>query len=157
TLVGLSGSCFAVRRALCDGWRADLDSDFRLALETAAQGLRAVSVPAARARIGALASPRREWERKGRTVRPGLPVLAAHRGLLSPRHGRVAFSLWGHKVARFTSPFALLALLAASAWAVRAPWGRVLLAAQLVGYGLGAAALALPTVARAVLPRLLGF
>jgi hypothetical protein len=157
TLVGLSGSCFAVRRALCDAWRADLDSDFRLALETAAQGMRAVSVPAARARIGALGAPRREWERKVRTVRRGLAVLSAHRALLSPRRGRVAFSLWGHKVARFTSPFALVALLAASAWAVRAPWGRALLATQLVGYGLGVAALAWPVVARRALPRLLGF
>jgi cellulose synthase/poly-beta-1,6-N-acetylglucosamine synthase-like glycosyltransferase len=157
TLVGLSGSCFAVRRALCDAWRPDLDSDFRLALETAAHGLRAVSAPSARARIGALSDARREWERKVRTVRRGLAVLSAYRGLLSPRHGRVALSLWGHKVARFTSPFALLGLLAASAWAAREPIGGALLAAQVLGYGLGAAALVVPAVGRAALPRLLGF
>jgi len=157
TLVGLSGSCFAVRRALCDNWRPDLDSDFCTALETAARGLRAVSEPSARVRICALADARREWERKVRTVRRGLAVLSAYRGLLSPRTGRVAFSLWGHKVARFTSPFALLVLLAASACAMREPAGRALLAAQLLGYGLGAAALVSPRVGRFALPRLLGF
>jgi hypothetical protein len=77
--------------------------------------------------------------------------------VLSPRTGRVAFSLWGHKVARFTSPFALLVLLAASACAMREPAGRALLAAQLLGYGLGAAALVSPRVGRFALPRLLGF
>jgi len=157
TLIGLSGSCFAVRRALCDGWRPELPSDFRVALETAARGLRAVSEPSARVRIRALADARREWERKVRTVRRGLAVLSAYRGLLSPRAGRTAFSLWGHKVARFTSPFALLVLLAASAWVIREPAGCALLAAQLLGYGLGAAALVSPRFARFAVPRLLGF
>jgi cellulose synthase/poly-beta-1,6-N-acetylglucosamine synthase-like glycosyltransferase len=157
TLVGLSGSCFAARRALCDSWRPDLDSDFRTALETAARGLRAVSEPRARVRIGALADTRREWERKVRTVRRGLAVLSAYRGLLSPCSGRVAFSLWGHKVARYTSPFALLVLLAASAIAVREPAGGALLAAQLIAHGLGAGSLVSPRIARFAPARLLGF
>ena len=156
TLIGLSGSCFAVRRELCEGWRPDLDSDFRIALETAARGLRAVSEPSARVRIRTLGDARREWQRKVRTVRRGLAVLAAYRWLLAPSRGRVALSLWGHKVARFTSPFALLVLLAASVCAADRPAGRALLAAQLAGYGLGVAGLA-SSARRLAIPRVLGF
>ena len=156
TLVGLSGSCFAVRRELCDAWPVDLDSDFRTALDTAAHGLRAVSEPRAGVRIRAVEDSRREWERKVRTVRRGIAVLAAYRRLLSPRAGRVAFSLWGHKVARFTSPFALLVALVASGFAAQ-PAGRALLGIQLLGYAVGMAALVSPALRRYTVPRLLGF
>jgi cellulose synthase/poly-beta-1,6-N-acetylglucosamine synthase-like glycosyltransferase len=142
-LVGLSGSLFAARRSLCEPWPADLASDFRIALEAAARGLRAVSQPRARAVVRPLHDPRREWERKVRTVRRGLAVLSAYAFLLSPARGRIAFSLWGHKLARFTSPLALLVLLVASAALAReSPAASWLLAAQLAGLALGAAALA---------------
>lgn len=158
SLIGLSGSLFAARRALCTPWPADLASDFRIALEAASRGLRAVSEPRARARIAALRDPRQEWTRKVRTVRRGLAVLAAHRRLLAPRHGRVALALWGHKVARFTAPFALVALFAASALAAPASAAATgLLAAQLAVYGVGAAALAVPAVRRLGPARLAGF
>src|SRR5262249_33096969 len=41
TIVGCSGSFFAVRRDLATPWPADLASDFRSALESARRGLRA--------------------------------------------------------------------------------------------------------------------
>ena len=158
SLVGCSGSLFAARRTLCTPWPAELASDFRIALEAASRGLRAVSEPGARARIAPLHDPRREWSRKVRTVRRGLAVLAAYRALLAPRAGRVAFALWGHKVARFTAPFALAVLLAVSAIAApHAGWAQGLLLAQLLFYALGAASLASARVRRATLPRLAGF
>jgi cellulose synthase/poly-beta-1,6-N-acetylglucosamine synthase-like glycosyltransferase len=158
-LVGLSGSCFAIRRELASPWPADLASDFRSALEAARRGLRAVSAPAARAHFPAPDDPGREWGRKVRTVRRGLAVLSAYRDLLHPRAGRVALSLWGHKLARFTSPFALLLLLAASAGAAAggSPLAAGLLAAQLGAIALGAAALGLPSVARLRPARILGY
>lgn len=142
TLVGLSGSCFAIRRSLGEPWPADLASDFRCALEAARRGMRAVSEPAARVRFGVVRTPAEEWARKVRTVRRGLAVLAAYRSLLAPQHGRVSLALWSHKVARFTSPFALLALLAASARAAPASGvAAALLALQLLVYGVGGLAL----------------
>jgi cellulose synthase/poly-beta-1,6-N-acetylglucosamine synthase-like glycosyltransferase len=36
SLVGLSGSCFAIRKELCRPWPSNLASDFRAALQTAA-------------------------------------------------------------------------------------------------------------------------
>jgi len=158
SLVGLSGSCFAVRRELAQPWPADLASDFRTALETAKRGYRAVSQPTALAAFETLDDPAREWERKVRTVRRGIAVLSHHRALLSPRYGRVAFSVWGHKVARFTSPFALVAMLVASgvgalnsgAWAAFF----ALQVATIVGSAL---ALVSPAVARISVLRLGGF
>jgi cellulose synthase/poly-beta-1,6-N-acetylglucosamine synthase-like glycosyltransferase len=158
TLIGLSGSCFAVRRSLCAPWPSDLASDFRMALEAARRGMRAVSEPRARARFAAIRDPAQEWSRKVRTVRRGLAVLSAYRDLLHPRHGRVALALWGHKVARFTSPFALAVLLLASgAAAPGSAAAGALLATQLAAYGLGGLAVASPAVARSFAGRLTGF
>ena len=158
TLVGLSGSFFAIRRELGSPWPTDLASDFRSALEAARRGLRAVSEPQARARFTASDDTAREWHRKVRTVRRGIAVLSAHRDLLHPRYGRAAFSLWGHKVARFTSPFALVILLTSSAVATpSSPLAGLLLLAQLGAYLLGGLSLALPSVARFGPARLGGF
>jgi cellulose synthase/poly-beta-1,6-N-acetylglucosamine synthase-like glycosyltransferase len=158
TLVGVSGSCFAARRALCTPWPSQLASDFRVALEAIRRGMRAVSEPRARVRFSATEDPVQEWARKVRTVRRGIAVLAAYRELLHPRHGRAALSLWGHKLARFTSPFALLVLLLASAAAAPgSPVAASLLALQLGIHGLGGLALVTPSVSRWLVARLAGF
>lgn len=158
TLVGLSGSFFAARRGLASPWPTDLASDFRTALESARRGLRAISEPAARARFGVNPDVGAEWNRKVRTVRRGLAVLFAYRALLHPRYGRAALALWGHKVARFTSPLALLVVLIASlAAAPTSPLAALLALAQLVAYGAAGLALVVPAVARFRLPRLAGF
>jgi cellulose synthase/poly-beta-1,6-N-acetylglucosamine synthase-like glycosyltransferase len=158
TLVGLSGSLFAIRRELGTPWPHDLASDFRSALETARRGLRAVSEPTAMARFRASDDAAQEWPRKVRTVRRGLAVLSSYRDLLHPRFGRAAFSLWGHKVARFTSPFALLLMLVASAAAAPvSPAAQALLVIQLAAYLLGGLALLIPSVATWTPARLGGF
>jgi cellulose synthase/poly-beta-1,6-N-acetylglucosamine synthase-like glycosyltransferase len=158
TLIGLSGSCFAMRRALASGWRTDLASDFRTALECARRGLRAVSEPAAQVSFRVVSDPRAEWARKVRTVRRGIAVLAAYPDLLHPRRGRAALSLWGHKVARFTSPFALLVLFGASAAAApRSGLAALLVFAQLLLYGLGGLALVARPLRERWLPRLASF
>jgi hypothetical protein len=158
-LVGLSGSLFAARRALCDPWPAELASDFRTALEAASRGLRAVAEPGARARIRPVSDPRREWERKVRTVRRGIAVLFAYTHLLSPRAGRAAFSLWGHKVARFGSPIALVVLVAATAAAAAGGSAAAggLFALEAAGLALGAAGLAHAPLRRYALARLAAF
>ena len=158
TIVGCSGSFFAVRRELASPWPADLASDFRSALESVRRGLRAVSEPRARASFGAVSDPRAEWHRKVRTVRRGIAVLCAYRELLDPRHGRAALALWGHKVARFTSPFALLIVFGASGLAARTSAAAALLfAVQLLLYALGGLALAFEPARRWLVARIAGF
>lgn len=158
TIVGCSGSFFAVRRELASPWPAELASDFRCALESARRGLRAVSEPRALASFRTVSDPRAEWHRKVRTVRRGIAVLAAYRELLHPRHGRAALALWGHKVARFTSPFALLLVFGASWLAAQtSAAAAALFAAQLLLYALGGLALAFEPARRRFVPRMAGF
>jgi cellulose synthase/poly-beta-1,6-N-acetylglucosamine synthase-like glycosyltransferase len=158
SLVGLSGSFFAVRRELGTPWQPDLASDFRSALEAGRRGLRAVSEPTAQASFKASEDPAREWSRKVRTVRRGIAVLVAYRDLLHPRHGRRAFALWGHKVARFTAPFALLAMLLASAWlAPSDSRAAALFGAQVAAYALAGAALVAKPLQRWLVPRIAAF
>jgi cellulose synthase/poly-beta-1,6-N-acetylglucosamine synthase-like glycosyltransferase len=158
TLIGVSGSGFAIRRSLASPWPTDLASDFRVALEAARRGLRAVAEPEARVRVPITHDTGVEWQRKVRTVSRGIAVLLAHRELLHPRFGRAALSVWGHKLARFTSPFALLLLFAASLWlAGESSVGRWLLGAQLLAYAAALLALVHPAVARLRLAKLAGF
>lgn len=90
-------------------------------------------------------------------VRRGLAVLSAYRHL-HPRHGRVALGLWGHKAARFTSPFALLLVLGCSAAAsTQSAHGIVILAGQLARYALGGLALFSGCVQRRLVARVAGF
>ncbi len=158
SIPGVSGSFFAVRRELAEPWPTDLASDFRSALEAARRGFRAVCEPAARARFGTVREPGAEWQRKVRTVRRGLAVLSAYRELLHPRQGQIAFALWGHKVARFTAPFALLLLLVASAAAAPgAAWAKAALLVQGAAYAFAGLALAVPRVGASLPGRLAAF
>lgn len=158
TLIGLSGSCFAARRELCRPWPHDLASDFRIGLETTRRGMRAVCEPAARVRFSATQDPAAEWSRKVRTVQRGIAVLSHYRDLLHPRYGRAAFSLWGHKLARFTAPFALIGLLAAAALGASTNlWMAGLFVLQLAAYAIGGLALLQPEQTHFRLARLAGF
>jgi len=115
SLVGLSGSCFAIRRELCSRWPATLASDFMAALHAARAGYRAVADASARGRFVAVTSPRAEMRRKVRTFLRGITVLMANLDLLNPfRYGRFAFQLASHKLLRFVAPLLLLTALAAS-------------------------------------------
>jgi cellulose synthase/poly-beta-1,6-N-acetylglucosamine synthase-like glycosyltransferase len=148
SIVGLSGSCFAIRRELCTPWPANLASDFRAALQTARAGYRSIADASARARFVAVASTKAEMRRKVRTFLRGITVLMAHVDLLNPvRHGRFAFQLGSHKLLRFLAPILLLIALVASGLAGLAGDGLLLIlfglqaAFYIVGYVSGVAPL----------------
>ena len=123
SLVGLSGSCFAIRKELCSDWSASLASDFMGALRAARRGYRSIADPSALGRFVALASPQDEMRRKIRTFLRGITVLMANLDLLNPvRHGRFAFQLASHKLLRFLAPFLLLATLISSGLLNREPF-----------------------------------
>jgi cellulose synthase/poly-beta-1,6-N-acetylglucosamine synthase-like glycosyltransferase len=115
SLVGLSGSCFAIRKELCLDWSPILASDFMVALRAARRGYRSVADPSARARFPVVVSPELEMPRKIRTFLRGISVLMANLDMLNPiRYGRFAFQLASHKLLRFVAPFLLLSVLATS-------------------------------------------
>jgi hypothetical protein len=149
SLVGLSGSCFAVRKELCADWSTILASDFILALQAARRGYRSVVDPAVRGRFPAVASAQLELARKIRTFLRGITVLMANLDILNPLiHGRFAFQLISHKLLRFVSPLLLVALLTATGALMSGDFFHLLFWAQASFYGLGTLALLFPLLQR---------
>ena len=141
SLVGLSGSCFAVRRELCTDWSPTLASDFMGALRAARGGFRSVADPAARAKFPAVMSPRLEMPRRIRTFLRGITALMANLDMLNQfRYGRFAFQLASHKLLRFVAPFLLLTTLVTSGLLAGEQPFRAFFWSQVGFYALGAIA-----------------
>jgi len=120
SLVGLSGSFFAARRAVCARWASDRQSDFSTLLRAVDLGLRGVLDPRTAGYYRNIADDRRELDRKVRTVVRGLHVLASNARMLNPlRYGLFAWQLASHKLCRWLVPVAMV--LAALANAVLLP------------------------------------
>jgi len=112
SLVGLSGSFFAARRAVCEPWAEDLQSDFNTLLNSVAKGLRGVSDPNSIGCYKNLTNEQKEYQRKVRTVLRGLTVLARRSSMMNPfRYGLFAWQLFSHKLCRWLVPFGLMAAL----------------------------------------------
>ncbi len=115
SIVGASGSFYAQRRVLCRPFIEGLAPDFLSVLNTVEQGYRAITEPAARGHMTAVARPGQEFQRKVRTLLRGITTLFARPALLNPlRYGLFAFFLWSHKLARWLVPFLLIAALLAN-------------------------------------------
>jgi glycosyltransferase involved in cell wall biosynthesis len=118
-LVGMSGSFFAVRRAVLRSWDSTIPSDFACALFTVQAGSRAVVNSEVRGIYRDIADPSREYGRKVRTAIRGMTAILHQPGVLDARrHGWFAFQVWSHKIMRWLVPWFLLALLVSS-WSLR--------------------------------------
>lgn len=102
-LVGLSGSCFAVRRdVIINSWNLLCPSDFRVAWVCAERGLFAIQ-----ARVPCYyAAPQASFKRVFRTTVRGLQGIAIQKNCLL----RWRFQLFHHKNLRWMSSFAFFAL-----------------------------------------------
>jgi hypothetical protein len=152
-LVGLSGSCFAVRKSVCARWRIDTPSDITTALLCAQAGLKAISDGRVKGSYQDLKDESQEFGRKKRTIIRGMTAVWELREALNPfRYGLFALQVWSHKIFRWLVPAGLLlALVTSAVLAGNSPGYRWLLLLQLAGYA--AAALAhLSAAARRVLP-----
>jgi cellulose synthase/poly-beta-1,6-N-acetylglucosamine synthase-like glycosyltransferase len=149
SIVGASGSIYAMRRSLCHPFPATLAPDFWSVLRCVEQGFRAVSTPRAIGSMTAVSSVRDEFSRKVRTLVRGMTTLGAHAGLLNPfRHGIFAVELWSHKVLRWLVPLLLaIALMANVALLGRGWFFIATAAAQGLGYAVALAAFASPGLA----------
>lgn len=116
TLVGLSGSFFAARRAVCQNWAPDLQSDFNTLLNSVRLGLRGVADPESIGFYKNLADPKKEYDRKVRTIVRGISVFMKSLSLLNPyRYHLFAWQLISHKLCRWLVPFAMIGALGANA------------------------------------------
>ena len=102
SLVGLSGSLFAARKEVCEDFSGEMQSDFRTVLNSMKMGLRGISDPLAVGIYQDTADPKREWDRKVRTVLRGITVFFSHLHLLNVfRYGLFSYQLFCHKLLRW--------------------------------------------------------
>ncbi|GAA0839849.1 hypothetical protein GCM10009113_03970 [Marinobacter szutsaonensis] len=114
-LVGLSGSFFAARREVCAQWDIYCPSDFNTALNSARQGLVAVTAPDVLGFYQDVADASKEYQRKVRTIIRGLTALSRHPDVLNPfKFGWFSFQVFGHKLMRWAVPWFQILLLAVS-------------------------------------------
>jgi hypothetical protein len=152
-LVGLSGSCFAVRKSVCSRWRIDTPSDITTALLCAQAGLKAISDGRVKGSYQDLKDESQEFGRKKRTIIRGMTAVWELRESLNPfRYGLFALQVWSHKVFRWLVPLGLLLAFCANAiLAHDSATYRWLFILQLTGYA--AALLAhLSSAARRLMP-----
>lgn len=147
SLVGLSGSFFAIRREVAVDWDDSIPSDFACALSARRAGLVAV----ANARVAGvyrdIKDPAREFDRKVRTAVRGMTALAAHAEVLNPfRYGLFAFQVFSHKIMRWAVPWFMLAAFTANAvLAANGTWVG-LFALQVAAYAAAIASHLLPSL-----------
>lgn len=111
-LVGLSGSFFAARNTVCKDWDIHSPSDFNTALNCARSGLKAVTAPDVLGYYSDIQDPRKEYQRKVRTVLRGVSALGRHYTVLNPlTYGLFAFEVFSHKLMRWLVPWFMLFLL----------------------------------------------
>jgi len=136
SLVGVSGSFYAVRRSLRPIMEPELIDDFYVPLHVAREGFLALPEPDA---VGIVKRPRsfyHEYQRKVRTFLTGMITFYEMRGMLNPlRYGMISFQLASHKLARWLSPFFLyLLFLVNLPLVVKGPFYAVAFAAQVLFY-----------------------
>ena len=115
TVVGLSGSCFAVRSELTKNMRANVCSDFSLMLQAASQEYRGVLAEDIICRYRTVETEKEEFPRKVRTVLRGISTFFACKEVLNPfRYGVFSWQILSHKLFRWLVPvFFIFAFLLA--------------------------------------------
>ncbi len=132
--VGVTGAISAVRRELYSPIPAGtILDDVYWPLRVTMAGRRVVPAPGARAFDRLPDRARDEMARKVRTLTGNFQLLQRLPGALVPWRNPICFQFISHKVMRLLAPWALLGMLAISAWHVD-PWFRILFWGQVAGY-----------------------
>lgn len=119
SVVGLSGSLFAVRSSLCGDFSGELQSDFRTVLVCIREGLRGVSDPLVVGFYRDVPDESDEFDRKVRTMVRALTVFFRNADLLTVwRYGIPSYELFCHKLLRWLVPLFLLIAFVANAFLV---------------------------------------
>jgi cellulose synthase/poly-beta-1,6-N-acetylglucosamine synthase-like glycosyltransferase len=136
SLVGLSGSFFAVRREVCRDWSDRFASDFYLLLSAVRHGYRGISDPICIGYYRAVSSAEKEFPRKVRTVLRGMTVFFATRDVMNPiRYGFFSWQVISHKLLRWSVPIFLSLLLIANIFLLNHTFYQVIFLLQALFYG----------------------
>lgn len=145
SLIGLSGSFFAVRREICETWFGHLSSDFYMPIVAYMKGYRSVLDCDAIGSYSVKIETEKEFERKVRTVVHGLNVTFHFRSIMNPfKYGLYSIQMVSHKLFRWLAPFFLILCLALNfALAGAGLLYQIILAFQILSSLAAAAALAI--------------
>lgn len=148
--VSAQGSIYALRRGLTRPLIPGCADDFLMSVNAVAAGHRLVFEPRATTAEPVSEKLGREMGRRTRSTERGWRALMVHRALMNPlRTGWYGWQLFSHKLVRRLNPLFLIALLLSNLALVGHGWFYALTAAaQLLFYGLGLAAIAVPAVRR---------
>ncbi len=140
SIVGLSGSLFAVRSSLCRDFSEDQQSDFRMVFVCIRQGLRGISDPSVVGFYRDVPDEADEFNRKVRTMVRALAVFFKNTDVLAVwRYGIASYALLCHKLLRWIVPwFLIIAFVSSAILTFQSLPYLVLFLAQLLFY-LGAA------------------
>jgi cellulose synthase/poly-beta-1,6-N-acetylglucosamine synthase-like glycosyltransferase len=139
-VVGVNGGLYAIRRCLFTALPpGTIVDDLVIALRILENGYQVRYDPEAVAHEETTEDYDGEFGRRARIAAGNFQSLRVVPGLLSPAAGFRAFAFWSHKVLRWCAPALMAVALAANCVLARAPMYRVLLAAQVLFYGLAAA------------------
>jgi len=105
SLIGVSGSCFAVRKDIAKNIVPDIPSDFCLLLEGIKQGYRGEHADDIIATYKSVRTEKEEFSRKVRTVLRGMSAFFARTEFLNfSKYGLFSWMLISHKLCRWLVP-----------------------------------------------------
>ncbi|MCD6162705.1 MAG: glycosyltransferase family 2 protein [candidate division Zixibacteria bacterium] len=109
SLIGVSGSFFAIRKHLCNNWPIHLSSDFFTPIITYMNGFRIILEKEAIGYYEVLQQPEKEFIRKVRTIVHGMSVFFKFRRIANPfRYGTYSIQVLTHKLSRWLVPIYLI-------------------------------------------------
>jgi cellulose synthase/poly-beta-1,6-N-acetylglucosamine synthase-like glycosyltransferase len=109
SLVGVSGSFYAVRKHLCSDWIDNMSADFYLPSVARINGYRTVVEPEALGFYDVVRDPDKEFVRKVRTIVHGYEVLFRFARVLNPfKYGFYSLQMFSHKLCRWLVPLFLI-------------------------------------------------
>jgi len=109
SLVGASGSYYAIRKSICSISYPHLSSDFYLPILAYKSNFRSILDRSAIGYYKVTDDPSKEFQRKVRTLVHGFDVLIKFRYILNPfRYGLYAIQMLSHKLSRWLVPFVMI-------------------------------------------------
>jgi len=136
SVIGVTGAVYAIRKQLFQPLPpGTILDDLLIPMRIAMKGYRVVFEQGALAFDSVTTDYRAEFSRKVRTLAGNYQAMNFCPTLLNPWKNRLFFHFLSHKVCRLLAPFCMVLLLIANL-NVRHGWPGILLAAQVIAYGM---------------------
>ena len=145
SLIGVSGSFYAVRKELCKTWYGHMSNDFYMPIVARMKDYRSVLDREAIGSYSVKIETEKEFKRKVRTVVHGLDVMFSFWRIMNPfKYGLFSIQMISHKLFRWLAPlFLILCFVLNFALAGAGLLYQIILAFQILSCLTAAAALAI--------------